>query len=311
MDMKGKARADPGFSLELFFTHLVSTNIELLLGRLSVLSSDCSIEQIHQSRVLIRTLCAHLDTFGPALSKPITRTTRTQLKRLDDLLAPLRNTDVTLKLLATEFSSSAPPQMQTDELLINLINRLRQQRVEQVGRLCEELELRQTFEIKSDVHHYAHDLPIRTKVSTRTSVYQNDLVHSCLEGALDKLFELIIGRKRHLSNRELHRLRIQAKQVMYSYGAAQTAGIVRDPETIYLCSQLHKLLGRHQDLVMMSSWLSAQDVPSQKFIILRQTWLDQIAQEEQKVYKKYQRLLATSAHSQIRDTGSRTSVHKP
>jgi CHAD domain-containing protein len=137
---------------------------------------------------------------------------------------------------------------------------------------------------------------IRNRALALSASEQMQLVSRCLRRERKRLLRLAKQAKRHPSRRRLHQVRIQAKQVHYSYEATQAQGAISDVRTITLSRQLHKLLGRHQDAAMVETWLKGMRITSRSCLLERETLLKTLKRSRQKCFSKYERLLSTTGH---------------
>jgi len=283
------------FDLQAFLAGMLQPDLKRLAGCLASLRVDCSVEQIHESRVLIRALRSKLDTFGPLLKRFATRTATRQLQWLDSLLSPLRNTDVTSELLADMLLIDSTSSSQETKDFIRFISReLANQRVGHVQALLDQLDEQRGLALRNERAQIVSEPRIRNSVLALRADEQLQLVSGCLRRERKRLLRLAIQAKRHPSRRRLHRVRIQAKQVHYSYQATQAQGVISDIGTITLSRQLHKLLGRHQDAVMVETWLEGIRITSVTNLSERRKLLLTLKRSRNKCFSKYERLLSAT-----------------
>jgi len=285
-----------GFDLQAFLAGMLQPDLKRLAGCLASLPVDCSVEQIHESRVLIRALRSKLDTFGPLLKRFATRTATRRLQWLDSLLAPLRNTDVTSELLADMLLIDSTSSQETKDFIRFISRELANQRVGHVQALLDQLDEPRGLALRNEMAQIVSEPRIRNSVSALRADEQLQLVSGCLRRERKRLLRLAIQAKRHPSRRRLHRVRIQAKQVHYSYQATQAQGVISDIGTVTLSRQLHKLLGRHQDAVMVETWLEGIRITSVTNLSERRKLLLTLKRSRQKCFSKYERLLSTTDH---------------
>jgi CHAD domain-containing protein len=86
-------------------------------------------------------------------------------------------------------------------------------------------------------------------------------------------------------------VRIQAKEVEYSFAAVQSLGFIADTETISLAGELHKLLGKYQDLVMLATWIKKLELTSGKHLLMKRTLLLDTKQQRKRALSRYQKLI--------------------
>ena len=281
------------FAVKSFLFQLLHPSINELLGRITRLSTDCSVEEIHQTRVLIRVLLAHLGTFGRLLNKQKARDLVRQLKWLDSILAPLRDADVTMGLLLNDLDRVGSSTENTEDLKLVLIHQLTYKREVQAAALPELLLSRRMLRLTSTLRHWTGDLPIRRKVIASSTQCHLILVRKCLKQSRHKLNRMAMKAARSPSRQRLHRVRIQAKTVQYSFAAAKSLGVVNGTKTISFAGKLHKLLGRNQDLTMLTHWLDMQRPTSDIHRGVRRRWLQDIRKERKEAVSRYKRLLET------------------
>lgn len=283
----------PGFSLNAFFSELLDPCIEQLTVQIASLPTECAVEQIHQTRVLIRTLRAYLDTFDPILRKSVTAGARIQLKSLDALLAPIRNVDVTLGLLMSDLTTLDSESAITQDLKLHLIHRLIGQRNQHKTTLLNQFEGHLANQVSAELTQLQSSTSVRHKVLVSNVEDQRRLIIRCLEQEREKLTQLAHSTLRNSSRARLHEVRIQAKQVRYSYEAAHYLAIDQDDSTIILAGKLHRLLGKHQDLAMLEAWLKQRELVSARDRALRRAWLRVTNQKRRQIAGTYKLLLET------------------
>ena len=281
----------PDFSLEAFLANLLQPNINALLETLTRIHADFSIDQIHETRLSIRTIRAHLDTFGSLLRKPETRDFCRQLQWLDSILGPLRDADVTLAILTKDLDYATSYGHDAEELQINLMHKLAEERESLSAGLPELLTGHEALSITSALRYWLSHIPVRGKVLAAQSESHWVLVHDCLKQSLQKLYRRARQAARRPSRRRLHRVRIQAKEVEYSFAAVQSLGFIADTETISLAGELHKLLGKYQDLVMLATWIKKLELTSGKHLLMKRTLLLDTKQQRKRALSRYQKLI--------------------
>jgi len=285
---QAKAASSP----ESFLVHLLVPRITELMQRLDALSKDCSVEQVHQSRVLLRTMRTYLDVFRPLLRKSPTLAIGDEMKWLDSLLAPLRNIDVTLEILTNATNAvTAHHDLIADQFKIRLINRLHDQRQVHFRTLYEQLQTRRLRELKVALLRLTDEVPIRKSIGSLTQLQQlNSAIH-CLESSREELLVLAERASKNSSSNRLHKVRIQAKRVCYLQTAMQHQGLVSNGPTVKLATQLHKLLGKHQDIVICEVWLRTQETDLVNEASIRTGWLAELEQERKRIRGKYLKIL--------------------
>jgi CHAD domain-containing protein len=281
-----QVRAD--FSLKSILNRLLLPCIEDLKRQLACLTTDCSVNQIHQSRILVRKVRANLDTFESLLRKDLTIGMRDELKWLDSFLAPLRDIDVTLELLTHTLCNANPAhKIAADAFEIRLINRLRKQRNVNVLALQEQLQNSRAHQLNAELSKLVTEIPIRKGLLSLSAIKQLAEVHHCLTTSQDKLLRFAQESIANPSIRILHRVRIQAKRLHYPYSAMQEADLVPASSTVKLATRLHKLLGMHQDLATLEVWLKRQDTVLVSESAVKSQWLSEIKERRNELKNTY------------------------
>ena len=280
-------QAPQAFALEFCIANLLNPSLEQLIKLRESLPNDLSVQQIHQSRILVRTVKAHLDTFGPLLRPRATKRARAQLTWFDSVLAPLRNTDVVLEILLANLALVADHQNDEDRFKIPLIDRLVGQRAQQAEELCEELKGQEAEVLVFAIAGLISAAPLRRKVQMQSSEHQLALVLHCVTIAHAKLLKLAKESLERPSRKHLHEVRIQAKHVRYSCHALKSQGLVVKKSTFMLADRLHPLLGKNQDLAMLESWLKYQETATVGQEHLRTQWLRHLRRERKKIIRTY------------------------
>ena len=285
----GKARRD--FAMQIFVAELFAENLQTISTRAAGLQYDCSVEPIHQIRVAVRRLRAHLDSFSPILQKQSMDDSKNELKWLDSVLAPVRNCDVMLELLASQRTSARFAKSGVADLKIRLIQELIAQREQQAVALLEQLRCWQDRSITSEQVAVLEQPSVRRSIFTLSSQGQADAIAQCLESELSKMMTLARKSLRHPSPRRLHRVRIQAKQVHYSHEAVKSLINFADEPTIKLAGQLHRLLGGLQDLTMLETWLKTHQLASRSDRAIRKNWFKRLERQRGRIISQYQCLM--------------------
>jgi CHAD domain-containing protein len=289
----GQAKTDS--SPESFLVQLLASRMIELTQRLDALSKDCSVEPVHQSRVLLRTMRTYLDAFGALQGKSPTLSIGDGMKWLDSLLAPIRNIDVTLEILTHSPNAlMAHNDVTADRFKIRLINRLHDQRQVHVMTLHEELQSNRMCELEVELLRLSHDLPVRKSIDLLNELQQlNSAIH-CLESSQERLLVLAERASKNPSSNRLHKVRIQAKRVCYPQAVLQRQGLVSENTTVKLATKLHKLLGKHQDIAVCEVWLRKQETDLVNEASIRTQWLGELKQERKTLKSKYLRILNNS-----------------
>jgi len=181
-----------------------------------------------------------------------------------------------------------------DQFKIRLINRLHDQRQAHVMTLHEQLQSSRVRELVVELIRLTNELPIRKSIGSLTRHKQLNYAIDCLESSQKSLLVLAEQASKNPSSDRLHKVRIQAKRVRYPHAAVQHAGLVSDNTTVKLATQLHKLLGKHQDIAMCEVWLRKQETDLVNEASIRRQWLGELKQERKTLKSKYLRILNNS-----------------
>ena len=220
--------------------HLVAHDWRLRLGL-----PDPAAEDVHQARVAARRLRSNLKTFGRLLDPVWVKHVRSDLKWLGSALGALRDADVLAENLR-----AAPPQ---------LLRELADERASAARQLQTVLGSEQYLNLLDRLH-----------VATRTPPFALGSGDHGEEAAARRVLPALVGRRwRALrrqvrksgpdpTDRDLHRIRIKAKQLRYAAEAA--APVVGKPavRTASAAETVQTILGHHHDAVATETWLRQQ-----------------------------------------------------
>jgi len=226
-------------------------------------------------------------TFAPALKRRRQSEVLEDVKWLDDQLSALRNIDVIADLLAAGAGSSASSAPLEPAHTERLKNRLSQARREEELRVMPHINGSRLNSCLQNLHSFAEAIPTRSKVKTMSTQRQAAKAKGCLKSQRKVLLHLAHNPKSTSSSALLHELRIQAKQVRYVYEFARSQDLVSGGWTIDMSRRLHALIGEHQDLGLLSSWLKAQDGLSSSEQLALQQWRYSIKIERLEIRKQF------------------------
>ena len=213
--------------------------------RLRVGLPDPAAEDVHQARVAARRLRSNLKTFRRLLDPVWVKHVRSDLKWLGSALGELRDADVLADNLR-----EAPPQL-LRELAIERANAARH--LETV------LASERYFSLLDRLH-----------VATRTPPFALGDGDHGEEAVARRVLPALVGRRWRAvrrqvrksgsdpTDRDLHRIRIKAKQLRYAAEAA--ASVVGKPaaRTASAAETVQTILGHHHDAVATETWLRQQ-----------------------------------------------------
>ena len=248
-------------SLEDVVRASIWTGLDRLLDhdlRLRVSPSGPTVRDVHQARVATRRLRSDLKTFGHLLDPVWLRHTRDDLRWVGDGLGQVRDVDVlTESLLSDEGGSSLGESAFRDQCR----NRLLSDRAAAVGKLSEVLAAEERYlNLLDRLHAAALRPPFLEPDAGPVARSGASASHSPGTRAADAL-PAVVGAQwrslrkrvrkagRHPSDRDLHRIRIRAKQLRYAAEAA--APVIGKPASrlASAAEQVQTTLGAHHDAV--------------------------------------------------------------
>ena len=213
--------------------------------RLRAAMPDPAAEDVHQARVAARRLRSNLKAFRRLLDPVWVDHVRSDLKLLGSALGELRDADVLADNLR-----EAPPQ---------LLRELANERASAARHLEIVLGSDQYFNLLDRLH-----------VATRTPPFALGDGDHGEEAAARRVLPALVGRRWRAvrrqvrksgpdpTDRDLHRIRIKAKQLRYAAEAA--APVVGKPavRTASAAETVQTILGHHHDAVATETWLRKQ-----------------------------------------------------
>ena len=222
----------------------VSDGLRHLLAhewRLRVALPDPAAEDVHQARVAARRLRSNLKTFRRLLDQVWVDHVRSDLKWLGSALGALRDADVLAENLR-----EAPPQ---------LLRELANERASAARQLETVLGSDQYFNLLDRLH-----------VATRTPPFALGRADG-EEAVARRVLPALVGRRwravrrqvrksgPHPTDRDLHRIRIKAKQLRYAAEAATSVVGKPAARTASAAETVQTILGHHHDAVATETWL--------------------------------------------------------
>ena len=211
--------------------------------RLRLALPDPAAEDVHQARVATRRLRSNLKTFRRMLDPVWVKHVRSDLKWLGSALGELRDADVLADNLR-----EAPSQ---------LLRELANERASAARHLETVLGSDQYFNLLDRLH-----------VATRTPPFALALGDGDYgEEAARRVLPALVGRRWRAvrrqvrksgpdpTDRDLHRIRIKAKQLRYAAEAAAPVVGKRATRTASAAETVQTVLGHHHDAVAAEMWL--------------------------------------------------------
>jgi CHAD domain-containing protein len=199
------------FSASDFMSAVFTQHSTKLITHTGQMRESKNASAIHESRVAIRTINAHLNTFAPFLRRKPTSALTAQLDRLNSKLGAIRNTDAMIAIVA---------QVDNYQVKQALLTRL------QIQRLGQELELQKVLDSPrldlalTALANYALRPPLRRKFLGLTAKKSKAKITAAISHTWVLLFENLDNLPKRPNTKQLHRARITVKQCRYAYEAA-------------------------------------------------------------------------------------------
>jgi CHAD domain-containing protein len=249
--------------LEAVVRHSLRAGLDRLLEhdvRLRVDRTRPPATDIHQARVATRRLRSDLKTFEPVLDEVWTRRMRADLKWVGAALGAVRDLDV---LASTVEGPADRPPIDAAGCR-ELRGRLAEQRLAAAHQVVEVIEEDSRYLRMLDRLHAASDAPpFRAGRgpgrSGRRTPKPDDPARDQLPQLVRPSWRALRRRVRragpHPNARELHRIRIKAKQLRYAAEAAEP--VIGKParRTAKAAAHIQSVLGDHHDTVAAEEWL--------------------------------------------------------
>ena len=228
--------------------------------RLRLDTSDPPVRAVHQARVACRRLRSDLKTYGPLLDPAWSQRTTTELRWIGGRLGQVRDLDVLTDRLGLRRDGPAGPGIDGSG---HLRERLAAQRRAACAILAEDMESARYLDLLDRLHAAALAPPFssakRRSPAVDHSVRSDDLARDVLPALVRVPWKKLRRRVRragsHPSDRQLHRIRIAAKQVRYASEAASPVMGDVALETAQRAEALQTVLGDHHDAVAAEEWL--------------------------------------------------------
>ncbi len=227
--------------------------------RLRLDPADPPVRAVHQARVACRRLRSDLKTYGPLLDPAWLQLTTTELRWIGGRLGEVRDVDVLADRLGLGRADAAGPGVDGSGYLRE---RLADQRRAASAKLAEDLERQRYLDLLDRLHAAALAPPLAP--ATRRSMgnggaRSDDVAKEVLPALVKVPWKDLQRRVRragaHPSDRQLHRIRIAAKQLRYASEAASP--VIGKPavRTAQRAEALQTVLGDHHDAVAAEEWL--------------------------------------------------------
>jgi CHAD domain-containing protein len=212
--------------------------------RLRLSMPNPSSHDVHQARVATRRLRSDVKTFGSVLDPVWVRHMRANLKWLGCELGAVRDVDV----LSGQLKGAPMP----------LLQRLKTQRLEAVAALDDALSQDRYFELLDRLNAAARTPPFLPGENISPQMAAGSALADLVVVPWRALRRRVRKAGPEPTDRQLHRIRIKAKQLRY---AAETASRVLGRPAARIAKaaeQLQTVLGAHHDAVTAEAWLGCQ-----------------------------------------------------
>jgi CHAD domain-containing protein len=256
----GGSSSDPGRkgSLRDVIGASINNALEQLLDHDYLLRADPPrppAHSIHQARVATRRLRSDLKTVGSVLDPVWLDHTRRELEWLGGVLGSVRDADVLAGHVADDGEGVPSDAGGRAELLA----RLDDQRRRAIADLGEALTGDRYLDLLDRLHAGASAPPLAAAVTGDRRADQR--AQGVLAELVGRQWGVLRRREskagRHPSDRELHRIRIGAKQLRYAAEMAAPVMGKKARRTARAAEALQTVLGEHHDAVAAEQWLSA------------------------------------------------------
>jgi CHAD domain-containing protein len=212
---------------------------------------------VHQTRVATRRLRSDLKTLGTALDPIWLRHTRAELKWLGDALGGVRDCDVLATRLAIGPSGS-----RSDPSEQGLADALADQRRRAVVHLTQVVESDRYLALLDRLEAGALRPPFSAGTTTGGAASRHPsptdraarLLPSMVGGQWRRLRRRVRRAGAHPTDHQLHRIRIDAKQLRYAAELSQPMIGKPARRTARAAEHLQTILGEHHDAVVAEGW---------------------------------------------------------
>jgi CHAD domain-containing protein len=224
--------------------------------------SDPSVEGVHQARVATRRLRSELKLLGGAFDSEWVTQVRVDLKWLGEALGQVRDADVLAGLFAGEDDGSSFGSDGRNELRSKLEGQRRTHCRELAGVLSSDRYLALLDQLNAAARH----LPVDDASQCKRPLTRSTIADRAAAKVLPKLVgkrwrslrRAVRGAGRHPSDRELHGMRIRAKELRYAAEIAAPVIGKAARRTAAAAEAAQNVLGDHHDAVNAECWLRDQ-----------------------------------------------------
>ncbi len=226
--------------------------------RLRLEPSDPPVEGIHQARVATRRLRSDLKSFGSVLDPTWVAQARAELKWLGEVLGRIRDADVLSLLFDRDDDGSSFDAGGRRELRAALDGQRRDRCRELAGVLISDRYLNLIEQLDTATHVLPLEKGLPGPGSARSGLADKP-AKAVLPALVDRRRRSLRQEVRKAgsdpSDRELHAMRIRAKELRYA--AELAAPVLGDParHTAAAAEMIQNLLGEHHDAVSAELWL--------------------------------------------------------
>ena len=242
-------RTNPEFAPSDFISVILTSHTTKLISHITTLRQVKNFETIHACRVAIRTINSHLYTFSPFLRRKPTNTVMQQLDWLNAKFATIRELDAMIALVV---------KVENEPVKQALITRLQSQRLRQEIKLQKVLDSPKLDLVLKSLTNFALNAPVRRKFSELSAKKSRTKITETISRTWVLLFECLDELPKRPKTKQLHRVRIAAKQCRYAYEAAAEADLLQSPHIQAWTKQLQKDLGHIQDIKTLRQWIRSQ-----------------------------------------------------
>ena len=221
---------------------------------LRLAADDPSVHAVHQVRVAARRLRSDLKTFRSLLDPLWVRHTRSDLQWLGEALGRVRDADV----LGEHLGLNGRARMGDSKGVTRLRRELRQQRSLSARQLGEVLTSERYLLLLDKLHAAGLRPPFLPGTGNGphpAGQKATKHVAKTVRGPWRKLRKEVRHAGREPTDRQLHSIRIKAKQLRYAAEAAQPVVGREAARTARAAEALQTVLGDHHDAVVAEQWL--------------------------------------------------------
>ena len=221
--------------------------------------ADPPVRAVHQARVACRRLRSDLKTYGPLLDQEWMQFTTTELRWIGGRLGEVRDIDVLADRLGLTDKDGDSPEVDGSG---HLQQRLAVQRRFASTRLAKDMESDRYLDLLDRLHAAALFPPFSEKGRSplsdrrvRPDDRATEVVPELVQVPWKRLRRRVRRAGAHPSDRQLHRIRIAAKQLRYASEAASPVIGDAAVQMAQRAEALQTVLGDHHDAVAAEEWL--------------------------------------------------------